>query len=288
MLTVFTPVYNRAYIIRNLYESLCRQSDKDFEWIVVDDGSSDDIDAVMNGFISEGKVDIRYFKQSNGGKHRAINLGVKNARGDFFFIVDSDDYITDDAIEWINKTSRDLKEKRSFAGFSGLRVNPDGTKMDGGPVFDIIESDAIDIRLKHKVPGELAEVYRTSVLKDFPFPDIPGEKFCSEGLVWRRIALAGYGMKYFYKPLIVCEYRADGLTMSRVGNRRLSPEYSMLLYKEGVRCGRYPMKLKLKNALLYWRYSEKSERNFMDKAKDIPFFYWPLYLPAVILRRAKR
>lgn len=288
MLTVFTPVYNRAYIIHKLYESLCRQTDRDFEWLVVDDGSSDDIDKVVGGFIEEDKINIRFFRQPNGGKHRAINFAVRQARGSFFFIVDSDDYVTDDAVEWINAKTAEIENDISFAGVSGLRVNPDGTKMEGGPVFDVIDTDALDIRLKYTVPGELAEVYRTSLLAGFPFPDIPGEKFCSEGLVWRRIALAGYRMRYFYKPLIVCEYRSDGLTMSRVKNRRESPEYTMLLYKEGVRCRRYPLRLRLKNAMLYWRYSEKSERSFISKARDIPVSYWPLSIPGYLMRNLKR
>jgi glycosyltransferase involved in cell wall biosynthesis len=101
MITIFTPTYNRAYSLRRLYDSLCKQTSNDFEWLVVDDGSTDDTENLINSFIADGKVDIRYFKQANGGKHRAINFGVREARGELFFIVDSDDQVTPDAVEWI-------------------------------------------------------------------------------------------------------------------------------------------------------------------------------------------
>lgn len=277
MLSVFTPVFNRAHTIGNLYESLCRQTDKDFEWIVVDDGSSDNIDEVMKGFIEEGKLEILYIKQPNGGKHRAINRGVRVARGEYFFIVDSDDYVSDDAVEWIRSHVDEIKGEENFAGISGIRVNPDGTKMEGDQPFDSIDADSGEIRSKYKIRGELAEVYKTSIMRRFPFPEIPGERFCSEGLVWSRIARSGYKLRYFYKPLIVCEYRPDGLTMSRVKNRMNNPEYSMLLYAETVKDPAKSIKQRLKAGLLFWRYSKNSKRSFFSKAKDIP---WPYILLA--------
>ena len=88
MVTVFTPTYNRAYIISKLYESLCLQTCQSFEWLVVDDGSIDDTENLIASFIEENKINIRYIKQQNGGKHRAINQGIQLAKGDLFFIVD--------------------------------------------------------------------------------------------------------------------------------------------------------------------------------------------------------
>ena len=99
MITIFTPVYNRAYIISALYQSLCKQTSMAFEWLVIDDGSTDNIKTVIQQFIDEAKIDIRFFSQPNGGKHRAINRGVSLARGSLFFIVDSDDYLEPEALE---------------------------------------------------------------------------------------------------------------------------------------------------------------------------------------------
>ena len=101
-ITVFTPTYNRGYIIDNLFQSLKRQSYTDFEWIVIDDGSDDDTENMFQKFQSvDNGFPIIYKKVNNGGKHRAINTGLNLAKGELFFIVDSDDYLTDSALERI-------------------------------------------------------------------------------------------------------------------------------------------------------------------------------------------
>lgn len=287
-LTIFTPVYNRAYIISHLYQSLCRQTSKDFEWLVVDDGSTDNIEELINGFIDENKIKIRFFKQENGGKHRAINKGVLEAKGDFFFIVDSDDYVTDDAVEWINSNSLGINRDNRFAGLSGLRIHPDGRKIGGENNFSEIDDDAISIRVKHHVTGDLAEIYKTEILKKFPFPDITGEKFCSEGLIWNRIAMTGLKIRYFYKPLYICEYLDDGLTAGRVKCRQESPEYSLILYSEALNNAIFPFKTRLKYGILFWRYSEKSKKSMIQKCKMISMFYWPLIIPGILIRKFNR
>ncbi len=159
-LTVFTSVYNRAYIISRLYESLCRQTDKDFEWVVVDDGSTDNLYTQISTFKSEGKIAMRYFSQSNAGKHTAINRGINEAMGRYFIIVDSDDFLTDDAVEWIRHTAALIDNDKRFAGLSGIRIKPDGSKIGGGGNFGNIDANALDIRLKYGVVGDLAEVFR--------------------------------------------------------------------------------------------------------------------------------
>lgn len=286
-LTIFTPVYNRAYIIANLYNSLCRQTSNDFEWIVVDDGSTDEVDDLINKFIEEASFTIRYYKQTNGGKHRAINKGVLEAKGELFFIVDSDDYLTDDAVEWVVAKSHEIIDNDSFVGISGLRVEPNGHKIGGENNFTQIDADAISIRVKHHVTGDLAEIYKTEILKKFPFPDIPNEKFCSEGLIWNRIAMTGKQLRYCYKPLYVCEYLGDGLTAGRVKCRRESPEYSLILYSEALNNPILPIKDRLKYGILFWRYAEKSKRSLKEKCKMIRMVYWPLIIPGILIRQLK-
>ena len=128
LITVFTPAYNRGYIIGKLYESLRRQSFRDFEWLVVDDGSTDDTGTLLAGFIAENKIPIRYFRQENGGKHRAINRGVREARGELFFIVDSDDHLADDALERVAFHYGNVRNDANFAGVSGVCAAESGEK----------------------------------------------------------------------------------------------------------------------------------------------------------------
>lgn len=131
MITIFTPIYNRAYIVEKLYYSLLRQTDYNFEWLIVDDGSTDNISELVNFWINnKPPFEIRFYTQNNGGKHRAINRGVSLANGDAFFIVDSDDYLTDDAVENILKYWKQIDCCEDFAGVSELKVNR-GNKILG-------------------------------------------------------------------------------------------------------------------------------------------------------------
>ena len=123
-ITVFTPTFNRAHLLPRLYHSLLDQTCSDFEWVVVDDESQDNTDAVINEFQnSEHSFPIRYYKQPHGGKHRAMNLAVREAKGKFFFTVDSDDWLPDDAVEtvirwlkvsWTYRIYAVLQDKRCF------------------------------------------------------------------------------------------------------------------------------------------------------------------------------
>ena len=99
MITILTPTYNREKTLKRAYESLLAQTNKDFEWIVVDDGSSDNTKSLIEGFINESKLDIRYIYKTNGGKHTALNVGTAEAKGELLLILDSDDYLSEDAIE---------------------------------------------------------------------------------------------------------------------------------------------------------------------------------------------
>ena len=103
-ITVFTPAYNRGYIIEKLYRSLQNQTFRNFEWLIIDDGSSDNTSEKIQSFIQDNNdFPIIFEKVENGGKHRAINLGVQKARGELFFIVDSDDYLTNTSLEIVDQ-----------------------------------------------------------------------------------------------------------------------------------------------------------------------------------------
>ena len=129
MITVFTPTFNRAYCLSSLYKSLCKQVNKNFEWLIVDDGSTDNTELLIKSFMNESEINITYFKQENGGKHRAINKGVSLAKGELFFIVDSDDYLSDNALERVIFHYSNIKDNPLFAGVSGMRYSVDGLKI---------------------------------------------------------------------------------------------------------------------------------------------------------------
>lgn len=252
-ITVFTPTYNRAYILSSLYESLQKQTYSDFEWLIVDDGSTDDTENLVKGFIGEDKITIRYIKQQNGGKHLAINRGVKEAKGELFFIVDSDDALSANALEQIVHYFEPIRKDNRFTGVSGLRAYFSGEVIGGEKNYDILDSSSTDLRFKYKVDGDMAEAFKTEILRQYPFPEIEGEKFCPEAFVWNQIAQR-YKLRYFNEKIYFCEYLPDGLTAKIVKLRMNSPKTSTLYYKQ-LKEMNIPVSQKIKAAINYWRFS---------------------------------
>ena len=211
-ITIFTSTYNRRQLIEKLYQSLLSQTQKNFEWLVIDDGSTDDTKKYFTDLLTKQQpFPIRYIKQANGGKHRAINKGVQNASGDLFFIIDSDDYLTKNAIEKINQWVATLDNSHKWAGIAGLRgyskKNVIGSR-NFTPYVDAKNSE----RRKYNLLGDKAEIYITDVLKQHPFPEISGEKFISEEIVWNAIARDGYYLRWFNEIIYICDYLDGGLT----------------------------------------------------------------------------
>ena len=111
-ITIFTPTFNRGNRLPALYNSLQNQSNKDFEWLIVDDGSTDNTEELVRKWLSEPLFPVRYIKQKNGGKHRAVNRGVQEAQGELFFIVESDDVLPEQTNERIAHQNEQIKEKK--------------------------------------------------------------------------------------------------------------------------------------------------------------------------------
>ncbi len=267
MITIFTPTYNRANLLPKVYKSLCNQTYSDFEWIVVDDGSIDNTTQVINNF-STSTFPIRYFKKRNGGKHSAINFGVKKAKGELFFIVDSDDCLPENALQIITQEYTNISNDNNFAGIAGLDCYKNGRIIGSGLPKETINCNAIDIRYKYGVQGDLKEVFRTQVLIDYPFPEFEGETFCPEQLVWFRIAQK-YKLRYFNHPIYIVEYQENGITSSITKARMSSPIATMMCYKEMSEYKNIAWYLKIKGGINYWRF-----RFCNNKSHDFPKLKW--------------
>lgn len=267
MITVFTPTYNRGYIIDNLYQSLLKQSVTDFEWIVVDDGSSDNTDEYFDKIKAhDNPFNIIYKKVENGGKHRAINHGVNLASGELFFIVDSDDYLLPDAIEKILKWVSSLDESKKWAGVSGYRGYSEN-KVIGNE----LKSDYVDCKNTERERNGLlcdkAEVYFTNVLRKYPFPEIQGENFITEEIVWNKIAKDGYYLRFYKDIIYICNYLEDGLTKNST-KARDNPK-GMLLWAQG-QFEAFPNNIKMTLIATYAYYSAlKGTKSIGKIAKDL-------------------
>lgn len=244
-ITLFTPTYNRAYILDTLYRSVQRQTFRDFEWIIMDDGSTDNTEELVRGWIEDGNdFPIRFYKVPNGGKCRAINKGLDLAEGELFFTMDSDDYLTDDALEKILRWDADLPKDQKYCGFAGnLGTTPDVTP---NRLFDYEFFDGTALDRYGIVDGERAMVFYTDIHRKYPYPLFENEKFMTEAITWNRMAHDGYKMRFYNDIIWVYEYQPDGLTMQ--GNMRFikNPKGHGLFIREKAEFLHYPLKEKMK------------------------------------------
>ena len=217
LITVFTATYNRGHLIQRIYQSLLRQKEFNFEWLVIDDGSQDQTEDLFNDWTSrDNPFEIRYYKQENRGLIRTLNRGIELARGEYFAKIDSDDYVVDDYTTNISKWVASIENSTSIYAVSGVRVTPDGIPLKG-KWPDIPRElgfvDATDLeRAAYDLDADMCEAWRTDVLRNYPFPVWNGEKFAPEQIVFNQIALDGYKIRWYPVAMSICEYQEGGLT----------------------------------------------------------------------------
>ena len=231
--TVFTPLYNRKDLLPRLYESLRAQTCFDFEWVICDDCSSDgSYELAKELEEKEDRFPIRVFRaERNGGKHRAVNIGAAQAKGFLFFIVDSDDLLTPDAIEKIFSWEKTLGGDGSFGGLGFLKA--DLSSKIVGTTFPEEYRDCTTLeRDQYRIAGDKAEVFYTEIIQRYPYPEFEGERYLTPSVVWDRIAYDGYKIRWINEIIYLCEYQPDGLTANWDKNMAKNPEGYALWLKQ--------------------------------------------------------
>lgn len=264
-LSILTPTYNRSNLLLRLFNSLEKQTCFDFEWVIVDDGSPDNTEEVVKTFKSDN-FKITYLKKENGGKHTAINYGVKHINSEWTFIVDNDDYLVENAIEIIKTYIKKYNDNKKISSIAFLRMFPDG-KINTDLSKNEFVGNYIQDRIYQKSVGDMAEIYRTSVLQEFPFPSFENEKFMGEDIVWIRIAKI-YDMVFVPIPIYVCTYLDDGLTANRRKNSIKSSRSWYEISKEYLTLKKLPFKTKVKFILFLIIYGKYSQYSFKTILKD--------------------
>ena len=245
-ITVFTPTYNRAYIIENLYNSLRRQTYRNFEWLVVDDGSADGTEQLFERLKAEANFPIQYYKKENGGKGRAINYGVDFARGELFFNVDSDDYLTDDALEKVAAWEATIAGDSRFCGVVGnLGTAPDVTtnRCFDGPYRDASLLERYPEYSDNPIDGEHAYIFYTDIQKKYRYPEFEGERFITPGIPWNRMAHDGYLVRIFNDIIWIYEYLPDGLTMDNGKFMRNPRGHGLCIKEKALFLGYNPLQM---------------------------------------------
>lgn len=297
--TVFTPTYNRAQLLGRVYDSLKQQTFKDFEWVVVDDGSTDGTKELIHNWVDERGTPIKYYWQPNSGKHVAINRGVSVAQGSLFVILDSDDWLAPHALERIKYHWDSIPKSRrdEFCGIVGLYAYPSGEVVGSRFPQEVLDSDSIDIRIRYRVTGDNFGANRTDVLRCYPFPEDLG-RFVTESLIWNRIAQK-YSLRFVNEVLAYKEYQPDGLSARSILVRAKSSKAARLYYKEFVSAGRsLPLKIAFRNYANYIRFSLHERVPLGTQVGEIPSrVFWAIGFPVgaalyyrdrIIIRREER
>ena len=242
-LSIHTATYNRGYIIEQAYKSLQAQTCFDFEWVVTDDGSTDNTPELFKKWCAEEKnFPIIYNWKENGGIPRALNFGVNHVGGDYFFMLDSDDYLYPNAVEKIYEKIAEIDGKENFVGVGFVRNTPQGTPIKG-VLPTVNEKGYVDCtnleRRLYNLDADMCEAYKVEILKKHPFQVWEGEKYGPEQLCLDAMALNGYKLRWHSDAIYVTEYLPDGQTLGNWNLLRRNPmgyamlSNQMLLYKKG-------------------------------------------------------
>lgn len=250
LVSIVTPTYNRGHLLTKCYESLLAQTDKDFQWIIVDDGSKDNTREVAASFDTK-EFEIIYVPKENGGKHTALNASHPHIRGEYVLILDSDDYLTETAVEQVRRGWEHWKDHENVGMVTFLKgespEKPNCTGAVTGTPVDILTGERITIR-----SSDCCEVIRAELFLKYPFPVFPGERFVSECALWNRVAMT-HKCVYINDVIYICEYLEGGLTASGRAMRIRNPRGGM--FTSDLRMGRNNfLKQRIKYGLLYTCY----------------------------------
>lgn len=228
MITILTPTYNRAHTLPALFKSLQIQTGS-FEWIIIDDGSTDNTSKLIESFMSTSPFPIVYHHQRNGGKHSAINTGMTLANAEWIFIVDSDDRLTNDAIATIYANTYPLATYIQGIVFRKMYSNGSliGTSTQFKKPITLTPTEAGIL-----FQGDLAYIFRKEALQNNPFPIISGETFIPELYVWNRISDQGKILYFPDKGVYIAEYLDDGYTKNFKSNLKRNPKGFALFYRD--------------------------------------------------------
>jgi glycosyltransferase involved in cell wall biosynthesis len=274
-ISVFVPTYNRGKLLERVYASLKSQTFQNFEWVIVDDGSTDDTAAIVQAWTAESPFPIQYHRKVNGGKHTTINLGVQLAKGEHMVIIDSDDWFTPNALERMLHIWNEIPsdQRNRFSGVVGLCSYPDEKVIGDRFPQAVFDSDAVELTYGLNIRGDKISLTRTEVLRQFPFPFQEMRGLVTEALVWNRIA-QHYQERCVNEVFAVKEYLEGGLT-DRALELQIKAAPAMALFNiELTRAKqRIPWKTKIKAYANFVRFSLHAQQTMpsMMQASGAPF-----------------
>lgn len=264
--TVFTPTYNRASLLVKAYNSLKAQTCFDFEWLIIDDGSTDNTKDIVDDFIGEKVINIRYYYQENRGQYYAHNTAAQLAEGELFTFLDSDDAYLERTVEKLLLYYNQIKNNPDFAGVAGLKATNCGQIVGGEVDYTVLDCSIIDFRYKYGYKGDRLEAFRTSLIKEYLFPIYDG-KFVPNALIWNRISHV-LKMRFFSEVVEYYEWSDTSMSRSIIKNRQSTPDAYLLYYAE-LSNYNIPLYYKIRSSINFWRFAFYSHVSFKRKVAQI-------------------
>lgn len=248
-LTIFTPTFNRAYCLGTCYESLKKQTCKDFSWLIIDDGSNDGTEKLVRSWMEEEVVEIRYVYQENQGMHGAHNTAYQLIDSELNVCIDSDDYMPVDAVEkivtfWLKHGGEHV------GGIIGLDAYPDGTIIGTNLPGHIEQSTLFDLYHKHGMKGDKKLVYRTCLTKKYPYPLFKGERYVGLDYKYYRLDCE-YEMLLMNEVVCCVEYLEDGSSLNMLSQYRRNPKGFAFYRRELMKLPMAGMLFKFRQAIHY-------------------------------------
>lgn len=251
LITIFTPAYNRAYTIHRCYESLKRQTCKDFEWMVIDDGSTDNTRELIEKWITEtNEFPIRYIYQENQGMHGAHNTAYENINTELNVCIDSDDYMPNDAVEKIKETWEKIKDNEKISGIAGLDAYKNGDIIGDEFPIELKQSTLFDFFYNKGITGDKKLVYRTELTKKYPYPVYESEKYV--GLAYKYYKLdEEYELALINEVLCIVEYMEDGSSLNMFNQYIKNPKGWCFYRIENLKLSKGSLKYKFTQCIHY-------------------------------------
>ena len=283
LVTVITPTYNRAHTLKKCFDSLVNQTCSDFQWLIIDDGSTDETEALLDGLKNDARLPFDYVLKENGGKHTAINVSHKYIKGKYVVVLDSDDTLTPDAVETIINEWKKYDSDKSVNILYFYKKTPQNEFLCYVKNPNTVTKTYRVRRLSNMHSRDCCDVFRAEMFKKYPFPVFSGERFIGEGAAFLNIELAGKGV-YVDKSFYVCEYLDDGLTKAGRRLRITNPlggRYNANVYMNR----QLPFVIRLKNSLLYNCYDGFAGISLKKSLKeaDYPFLVLVGFFPGRLL-----
>lgn len=273
LITVFTPTFNRAYCLGQCYESLVEQGNENFIWLIIDDGSTDNTEALVQSWISEDEIKIQYHYQENQGMHGGHNAAYSIIETELNVCIDSDDYMPNNAINHICNYWTSIENRNDIAGFIGLDAYKSG-EIIGKKFPDTLKETTLeDVYYKHHISGDKKMVLKTAIVNKYAkYPIFENERFVPLGILY---LLIGKDYKFLCLDEVLCvvEYLEDGSSRNIIKQYYKHPKGFQYARTVVMKNSSF-FKVRFKNAVHY--VSHSIQLKDIDFLKKTPRFFLTL------------